>query len=91
MMDEERFVRGVVARLTREHEMTEPRPCKMGDSPPEYIDQMLKAVVGIQVKILRIECIRFYWPTGRATRGQRRPPAPLRRVNTESMSSGRPA
>jgi transcriptional regulator len=55
VMDEERFVRGVLARLTREHEMSEPRPWKMGDSPPDYIDQMLKAVVGIQLEISRIE------------------------------------
>ncbi|WP_353237095.1 FMN-binding negative transcriptional regulator [Limnohabitans sp.] len=55
VMDEERFVRGVVARLTREHEASEPRPWKMGDSPPDYIAQMLKAVVGIQVEIQRIE------------------------------------
>jgi transcriptional regulator len=55
VMDEEKIVRGVVARLTREHEATEPRPWKMGDSPPDYIDQMLKAVVGIQVEIMRIE------------------------------------
>jgi transcriptional regulator len=55
VMDEEKFVRGLVARLTREHETTEPRPWKMGDSPPDYIDQMLKAVVGIQVEIMRIE------------------------------------
>ena len=55
VMDEEKFVRGVVARLTREHEASEPRPWKMGDSPPEYIAQMLKAVVGIQVEIQRIE------------------------------------
>jgi len=55
LMDEEKFVRGIVARLTRVHEVTEPRPWKMGDSPPEYIDQMLKAVVGIQVEITRIE------------------------------------
>ena len=55
VMDEEKFVRGVVARLTREHESTEPRPWKMGDSPPDYIDQMIKAVVGIQIEIKRIE------------------------------------
>ncbi len=55
VMDEEKFVRGVVARLTREHEVTESRPWKMGDSPPEYIEQMLKAIVGIQVEIKRIE------------------------------------
>ena len=55
VMDEEKVVRGVVARLTREHEMTEPRPWKMGDSPPDYIDRMLRAIVGIEIEIKRIE------------------------------------
>ncbi|MFA7665172.1 MAG: FMN-binding negative transcriptional regulator [Burkholderiaceae bacterium] len=52
--DDERFVRGVVARLTRTHEATEARPWKMGDSSPEYIDQMLQAIVGIEVTITRL-------------------------------------
>lgn len=55
VMDQERFVRGVVARLTRQHEASEPKPWKMGDSPSDYIDQMLKAIVGIQVEVTRIE------------------------------------
>jgi transcriptional regulator len=55
VMDEERFVRGVVGRLTREHEKGEPRPWKMGDSAPEYINQMLQAVVGVQLEIRRME------------------------------------
>lgn len=55
VMDEEAFVRGVVARLTRAHEVNEPRPWKMGDSTPEYIDGMLKAIVGIKVEIKRME------------------------------------
>jgi transcriptional regulator len=55
VMDEERFVRGVVARLTREHEMAEPRPWKMGDSSPDYIDGMLRAIVGIEIEIKRME------------------------------------
>ena len=55
VMDEEKFVRGVVARLTREHEVNEPRPWKMGDSPPDYIDGMLRAIVGIEVEIKRVE------------------------------------
>ena len=53
--DDEAHVRGVVARLTRRHEATEPRPWKMGDSPPDYIDTMLKAIVGIEVRINRLE------------------------------------
>lgn len=55
VQDEEKFVRGVVARLTREHESGEPKPWKMGDSAPEYIDAMLKAIVGIEVAITRLE------------------------------------
>ena len=55
VMDEEKFVRGVVARLTREHEVNEPRPWNMGDSPPDYIDGMLRAIVGIEIEIKRIE------------------------------------
>jgi len=55
VQDEDKFTRGVVARLTRQHEATEPRPWKMGDSAPEYIDGMLKAIVGIEVAITRLE------------------------------------
>ena len=55
VMDEQKFVRRVVARLTREHEVNEPRPWKMGDSPPDYIDGMLRAIVGIEIEIKRIE------------------------------------
>ncbi len=56
VMDDERFVRGLVARLTREHEARsqQPRPWKMGDAPPDYIDSMLKLIVGIEVEITRL-------------------------------------
>ena len=49
--DDERFVRRVVALLTRHHEATEPKPWKMGDSEPEYIDQMLQKIVGFEIAI----------------------------------------
>lgn len=49
--DDERFVRGLVARLTRQHEAAEPRPWKMSDSAPEFIDTMLRSIVGIEVAI----------------------------------------
>lgn len=49
--DDERFVRGIVARLTRRHEATEPRPWKMGDSAPEYIDGMLRNIVGLEIAV----------------------------------------
>lgn len=53
--DDEKFVRGVVARLTREHEAQEPQPWKMGDSPPDYIASMVAAIVGIEITIERLE------------------------------------
>lgn len=54
--DDERFVRGVVARLTRHHEgqTGSPTPWKMTDSPPEFIDQMLTHIVGIEIEIVRM-------------------------------------
>ncbi len=52
--DDERFVRGLVARLTRRHEAGEPAPWKMGDSAPEYIDSMLRNIVGIEVAVTRL-------------------------------------
>jgi transcriptional regulator len=53
--DSDAYVRGVVARLTRHHERTESKPWKMGDSAPETIDGMLKAIVGIEISIERLE------------------------------------
>ncbi len=52
--DEERYVRGVVARLTRAHEASQPAPWKMTDAPVDYIDTMLKAIVGIEIDITRL-------------------------------------
>lgn len=54
--DDERYVRGLVARLTRAHEARaqEPRPWKMTDSDSGYIDGMLKSIVGIEVEISRM-------------------------------------
>ncbi|MDT7838554.1 FMN-binding negative transcriptional regulator [Aquabacterium sp. OR-4] len=49
--DDERFVRGLVARLTRAHEAAEPRPWKMGDSAPEFIQELLGKIVGIEITI----------------------------------------
>ncbi len=53
--DDERYVRGVVARLTRTHEATQPRPWKMSDAPAEHVDMLLKAIVGIEIEITRLQ------------------------------------
>jgi transcriptional regulator len=52
--DDEKYVRGVIARLTRTHEATEPEPWKMGDAPRDFIDTMVKSIVGLQIDITRL-------------------------------------
>ena len=54
--DDERFVRGVVARLTRVNEARtgSDKPWRMTDSSKEYIDGMLAAIVGIEIDIIRM-------------------------------------
>jgi transcriptional regulator len=54
ILDDERYVRGVVSRLTRTHEASEPKPWKMGDAPKDYVDTMVKAIVGIQIEVTRL-------------------------------------
>ena len=54
--DDERFVRSVVARLTRSHEVRigSLKPWKMTDSAPEYIAGMISKIVGIEIEITRM-------------------------------------
>ena len=53
--DDKRYVRGVVARLTRTHEAMQAEPWKMSDAPKDYIETMLKAIVGIEIEITKIQ------------------------------------
>ncbi|WP_215776662.1 FMN-binding negative transcriptional regulator [Paludibacterium sp. B53371] len=55
-IDDEKAARGVVARLTRTHEVRvqEARPWKMTDSAPDYIDALLKQIVVIEIDITEI-------------------------------------
>ena len=53
--DDEKFVRGVVAKLTRRHEADQPTPWKMGDAPADYMSEQLRNIVGIEIRITRLE------------------------------------
>ena len=55
IIDDEKFLRGIVGRLTRHHEANEPRPWKMADAPRDYLDQMLKMIVGLEIDVTRLE------------------------------------
>lgn len=54
VMDDERFVRGNVARLTRTHEADQAMPWKLTDADEDYISQMLAMIVGIEIQISEI-------------------------------------
>lgn len=53
--DDEKFLRGVVGRLTRQHEAGQPRPWKMSDAPADYMADQLQRIVGIEIRITRLE------------------------------------
>lgn len=53
---DEKFLRGIVARLTRSHEALagSAEPWKITDAPPDYIDEMLAVIVGLEITITKI-------------------------------------
>ncbi|MFA9438352.1 FMN-binding negative transcriptional regulator [Uliginosibacterium sp. sgz301328] len=69
--DDERFVRGVVARLMRKHEaaVNGERAWKMGDAPADYIDGLLAHIIGLEIAITRIEA---KWKLGQNRDGRDR-------------------
>ena len=52
--DDARFVRRLLATLTRTQEAAEPAPWKMADAPRDYLETMVQAVVGIEIEIERL-------------------------------------
>lgn len=53
--DDERFVRRVVARLTQRHEADQAVPWKMGDAPAQYLAAQLGHIVGIEIRLTRLD------------------------------------
>jgi transcriptional regulator len=45
----------VVARLTDRHERGRAAPWKVGDAPPDYLDGLLKSIVGVELTLTRLE------------------------------------
>jgi transcriptional regulator len=52
--DTERL-RNIVTELTQKHEAPFPAPWQVSDAPPIYIDAQLKAIVGFEMPIVRLE------------------------------------
>jgi len=77
---DESFLRDVVAKLTKTHESTQPIPWSMEDAPADYISAMLKAIVGVEIKILQI--------TGAMKLGQNKNADDLRSAGENVINAG---
>ncbi len=56
--DETEWKRALVTRLTERHESSFAAPWAVADAPPEYIESMLKAIVGVEVQVTSIQAKR---------------------------------
>lgn len=54
VFDDPARLRGFLTRLTDRHEESRPSPWAVADAPPEYIENLLRAIVGIEIRITRI-------------------------------------
>jgi transcriptional regulator len=53
-VDDAPWLRALVGRLTDHHEATQARPWSVSDAPVDYVQQMLRAIVGIEVPLVSL-------------------------------------
>ena len=53
--DDAGWLRTLVGRLTDTHEASRAHRWQVDDAPPDYVDQMLRAIVGIEVEVTRVQ------------------------------------
>jgi transcriptional regulator len=80
--DDTEFVADVVRRLTEKHEAGRDRPWSVEDAPPAFVAGQLRAVVGVEVQVTRIEA--------KAKLSQNRPEADVDGVVAGLLADGRP-
>jgi transcriptional regulator len=56
--DDREWLRALVTSLTEREEAAMPEPWAVTDAPADYIDTMLKAIVGVELRIERVEATR---------------------------------
>ncbi|MDB5907914.1 MAG: transcriptional regulator [Massilia sp.] len=54
-IEDPRWILALVGRLTARHEAARAAPWSVSDAPAEYIDTLLKAIVGIEIPIGRLQ------------------------------------
>lgn len=80
--DDERFVRGLVGRLTRTHEASRAAPWTMADAPRDVIDALLANIVGIEIAVTRLD--------GKAKLGQNKDARDVRGAAAGLAAAGAP-
>ena len=55
VIEEPAWLLDFLTRLTNRHEADQPQPWQVGDAPPAFIDKLLKAIVGIEIPLARLE------------------------------------
>jgi transcriptional regulator len=53
--DDPAWLRDLVTRLTDLHESSRPDPWAVTDAPATYVDKQLRAIVGLELRIVRVE------------------------------------
>ena len=53
-VEDPQWIRALLDDLTRTHEASLPHPWKPSDAPTEYLDRLLQAIVGIEIRIDRM-------------------------------------
>jgi transcriptional regulator len=79
--DDPQWLRAHVAALSARHEAARPEPWTLEDAPAGYIDTMLKAIVGFEVAITKLE--------GKWKLSQNRSAADIEGVRDAFASEGR--
>ena len=78
--DDVEWLDGLVRRLTEKHEAGRPRPWSPDDAPPAFVAGQLRAIVGVELRISRVEA--------KAKLSQNRPAADIDGVVRGSLAEG---
>lgn len=55
IMDDAAWLLGLLQELTARHEADQPAPWQLSDAPPDYVEKLLAAIVGIEIPLTRLE------------------------------------
>jgi transcriptional regulator len=97
-IDDPVWLMDMLDRLTNAHEAAQPAPWRVADAPPDYIDKLLRAIVGIEITVERFEgklkasqdeAVRDRLGTVEGLRGLVRPKAALADLVKDALDAER--